>query len=86
LSQVRVTKRDLFAPVEHSQQEKAVKGRTTFDELINWGLTQGEIEEILGLPMGPHGSTVRDFVTSRGMEFSGYKARLQELLESKSIE
>lgn len=86
LSQVRRTETEGIAAEEHDDEDIAVKGKTTFDELLRWGLTQLEIEGILGLSMGPRGSTVRDFVTAEGLEFSEYKTRLQELLDSKMVE
>lgn len=63
--------------------EPAVKGRTTFDELIGWGFTKEEIEAILGIEMGPRSSTVRDYLVDHELEFSTYKVKLQELLDTK---
>lgn len=85
-SQVGVTETDPAAAEEHDEEEIGVKGKTTFDDLLSWGLTQAEIEEILGMPMGTRGSTVRDFLTTEGLEFSEYKTKLQELLDSKAAE
>lgn len=73
------------AAEEHSEEpeETIIKGNTTFDELIGWGLTKEEIEGILGMEMGPRTSTIRDFLTGKELEFSEYKVQLQELLDSK---
>jgi len=83
LSQVRVAETDPAEIGEHDDDEIAVKGKTTFDDLLRWGLTQQEIEQVIGLPMGSRGGTVRDFLTAEGLEFSGYKTKLQELLDKK---
>ena len=69
---------------DHSPTEQLlVKGKTTFSELLDWGLTQKEIEDILGIPMGPQSIAVRDFLAQQDIEFSDYKARLQALVDSK---
>ena len=70
--------------VEHSDEEIAIKGKTTFDDLLNWGLTKEEIEGILGMPMGTRATAVRDFTMEKGLEFSEYKDQLQKLLDSRN--
>jgi hypothetical protein len=69
---------------EHVEVEAVIKGKTTFDELISWGLSADEIESILGMEMGPRALTVRDYLSEKGLEFSEYKIELQELLDSKN--
>lgn len=86
LNEIRISGTVPATEEDHDDEEIAVKGKTTFDDLLNWGLTQGEIEKILGISMGSRGSTVRDFVTSQGLEFSEFKTKLQELLDSKSVD
>ena len=69
---------------EHSETEEAfVKGRTTFQELLDWGLTREEIEGVLGFEMGKSGVTVRDHVVANGLEFKGIREQLQALLDAK---
>ena len=68
---------------EEESEERLIKGKTTFDELINWGLERDEIEEILGMEMGARSSSVRDFLVEKELEFSEYKVKLQELTDSK---
>ncbi len=73
------------AAEEHSADEEiAIKGKTTFDDLLTWGLTKEEIEGILGMPMGTRATAVRDFVMEKGLEFSEYKDKLQSLLDAKN--
>lgn len=68
--------------VHEESTEAVIKGKTTFNELLEWGLTKEKIEEILGMEMGARSQTVRDFLYNQGLEFSGYKTKLQELLDS----
>ncbi len=72
---------------EHSENEDAaVKGKTTFADLLNWGLSAEEIEEVLGMKMGGRAVTVRDYLVENGLEFSEYKIKLQALVDAKTEE
>lgn len=64
----------------HDDDETVVRGRTTFAELLDWGLTQQQIEEIIDMPMGARSETVRNVLTEAGKEFSSYRDALQELV------
>jgi hypothetical protein len=61
---------------------QAIKGSTTFAELIEWGVTTEEIEKIIGNPIESKLTTVRDYAIERGEEFSVYKEALQAILDS----
>ncbi|MFC1534282.1 hypothetical protein ACFL7M_13050 [Thermodesulfobacteriota bacterium] len=61
-----------------------IKGKTTFYELLGLGVTREEIEEILGMPMGRSGETIRDFIADKeGMEFGEYKSKFEALIKAK---
>jgi len=67
-------------PVEHAKEndEKVVKGNTTFQEVLDWGVSKDEIEQALGGKM-PHPLTnIKDFCLKEGIEFSAIKNALQE--------
>ena len=64
-------------------EDTTIKGKTTFDELLQWGVSQEEIEAVLGMEMGARGTAVRDFMAEQGLEFSTFKTALQELVDSK---
>lgn len=66
---------------EYEEDETTIKGNTTFGELMSWGLTQGEIEEVIGMPMGAPDQTLRDFLIEQELEFSIYKDELQHHLD-----
>jgi hypothetical protein len=69
---------------EHETEEEfLIKGKTTFKELLDAGMTEGEIEEILGMPMGRTGEVVRDYLAEKGLEFSEYKVKLEALIKAK---
>jgi hypothetical protein len=62
----------------HTESEIGeVKGKTTFGELLSWGLSEETIEQILGLPIGKAGVTVRDYCIENGIEFFTVKDALQ---------
>ena len=69
--------------VEHSEEseETTIKGKTLFSDLLDWGLSQKQIEEVLGAPIGAAGMTIRDYCTEQGIEFSTVKTPLQDLLD-----
>ncbi len=61
--------------------DRAIKGKTTFGDLMLWGLKKEQIESVLGMPIGAPGVPVRDFLTQKGLEFTTYKTKLQELVD-----
>ncbi|MBB6480868.1 hypothetical protein [Spirochaeta isovalerica] len=68
---------------DHDETELAeVKGKTTFADLYDWGLTVEQVETVLQMAAGPRTQTVRDFCTENQIEFSTVKEPLQELLDS----
>ncbi len=70
------------ADSEQTEEDTTIKGKTTFSELLDWGLSKEQINGILGIDMGATGITVRDFCSDRGIEFSTVKEPLQDLLDN----
>ena len=64
--------------------DSTVKGNTTFQELLDWGLAREEIETALGTSMGKPGVNVRDYCVEREIEFSEVKNVLQEMLDANN--
>lgn len=54
-----------------------IKGKTTFGELISWGLSQDAIETILKGPMPDPAMTAKDYASANGLDFEMLKAALQ---------
>jgi hypothetical protein len=70
---------------EHDEdpEDTTVKGRTTFNEVLSWGLTGEQIETAIGVEMGPRAMTIRDYVAEKGMEFKTAREKLQSLLDKQ---
>ncbi|MFM8319797.1 MAG: hypothetical protein ACKOC5_02695 [Chloroflexota bacterium] len=59
-----------------------IRGKTTFAELIEWGLKPETIEAVIGLPLPPSlGLTVRDFCLQNGLDFETLRPALQAELD-----
>jgi hypothetical protein len=69
------------ASTEHIAPDKTVVGSTTFQDLIDWGVTQADIEAVLGSSLPSLSTVIKDFVISQGLEFSTYKIELQSLIK-----
>ena len=65
----------------HIAPENTITGKTTFQELIDWGLDVVVIESIIGTPFPGGEIIIKDYVTGLGMEFSPVKTALQDELE-----
>jgi hypothetical protein len=57
--------------------ETSVKGKTTFGELLAWGVPQAVIEQIIGGPLPDPALTLKDFATAKGLDFETLKSALQ---------
>jgi hypothetical protein len=59
-----------------------IKGKTTFAELLEWGLKAGTIEQVLGKPLPPApGMTVKDFCSQNGLDFETIRPALKAELD-----
>jgi hypothetical protein len=68
-------------PEEHTdEEEKIIKGKTTFRELMDWGVSQEDIEIVLGVGMPNPLTTIKDFCLEQGLEFTTIKTNLQALI------
>ncbi len=65
------------APTEHSAPERTMTGKTTFQNVLDWGVSQPTIEQVLGCAMPLPGMLVKDFVNQNGLDFATVKAALQ---------
>jgi hypothetical protein len=62
---------------EHSSGERIIRGTTTFQDLLDWGVSQPVIEEIIGGPLPDSQTPIKDYATAQGLEFGTIKATLQ---------
>lgn len=56
---------------------RLIKGKTSFKEILDWGVSQEIIEQVLGAPMPNPLTTVKDFCTEKGLDFELIKPALQ---------
>ena len=76
---------DMPAPAtvteEHSETEstedRTIKGKTTFQEVLDWGVSQDAIESILGGPMPNPLTKVKDYCLEVGLNFEEVKPAIQ---------
>jgi hypothetical protein len=67
-------------PAESSSttgEDYTVKGKTTFGELISWGVPQAIIEKIIGDPIPDPAMTVKDYASANSLDFETLKPALQ---------
>ena len=64
-----------------SEDERVIKGKTHFSELLDWGVRKDQISDVLGIPMGPTGISIRDYCSENEIKFSEAKEALQELVD-----
>jgi len=69
---------------ESEEQVAEIRGRTTFGDLLSWGLSKEQIEEAIGMDMAVRAANVRDTLAAAGLEFGIYRERLQMLLDEKA--
>jgi hypothetical protein len=64
-------------PTEHVAPDRVVNAKTTFQNLLDWGVPVEVIESIIGGTLPPGGAVVKDYVTEKGLEFAPIKTALQ---------
>jgi hypothetical protein len=65
---------------EHTETEstdRILKGKTTFQEVLDWGVSQETIESILGGPMPNPLTKVKDHCFELGLNFEEVKPAIQ---------
>ena len=72
------------APVEitpgatqHVAPIGTVTGKTTFQELLDWGVTKEAIQKAIGGDIPTSITIIKDYVTGKGLEFTAVKTLLQ---------
>ena len=62
---------------EADSTERLIKGKTTFQEVLDWGVSQETIESILGSPMPNSLTKVKDYCLEKGLNFEEIKPAIQ---------
>ena len=60
---------------------ETIKGNTTFGDLLELGITQEEIEEVLDDNLPPLNQTLKAYCNEKNLEYSEIKNRFMQLLE-----
>lgn len=70
--------------IDHTPEaeEGTLRGKTTFRELLDWGVTQERIEAVLGGQMPAPDTVIRDYATARGIEFATLREALQAEIDA----
>jgi len=66
-----------------TEGENFVRGNTTYDTLLTYGLEKEQINEILGGSVTDTNRLVKDICTDRNLEFYDVKTKLNDLLTDK---
>lgn len=67
---------------EKTSEVRSVKGSTTFQELLDWGVKKGDIEKAINDKLTDPKKIIKDYASSKGMEFISIKDPLQKLVDA----
>lgn len=65
------------AAKSEASAERLLKGKTTFQEILDWGVSQVILEQVIGMPMPNPLTKVKDYCTEKGLDFETIKTALQ---------
>ena len=66
---------------EHTPEANKVGGKTTFQNLLDWGVKQEDIEKVIGQDLPAVNLLIKDWATAQGLTFSTLKDQLQALVD-----
>ncbi|MBA4384635.1 MAG: hypothetical protein C0410_07855 [Anaerolinea sp.] len=66
---------------EHLAPDRTITGKTTFQELLDWGVTMEVIQKTFGGEKPEPGLIIKDYVVEKGLEFSEIKTILQSEID-----
>jgi len=67
---------------EHLAPDRTITGKTTFQELLDWGVTMEVIQKALGGETPEPGLIIKDYVVEKGLAFGDIKTILQSEIDS----
>jgi hypothetical protein len=71
-------------PEEHTPEDRRVTGKTTFQDLIDWGLDETTINQVVGGELPVPQTLVKDYIITQGQEFAGVRSALQAEVDKLS--
>ena len=73
---------DTVADVHTKSEDGVIIGKTNFQEVLGWGVSQTEIELVLGLPMPNSLIQIRGFCSENDLVFSDIREEMQALVDA----
>jgi hypothetical protein len=73
-----------ISPEEHTSEDRRVTGKTTFQDLIDWGLDETTISQVVGGELPVPQTLVKDYIIAQGQEFAGVRNALQAEVDKLS--
>jgi len=70
------------ADSDHGAEDYKIAGKTTFQNLLDWGVRQEDIEEAIGEPLPSTYLLIKDWAAAEGVSFSTLKSELQALVDA----
>lgn len=64
-----------------TEEEPAVKGATTFTQLISFGVEKSAIEKVIGVTIKKENQVIRDYCVENDLSFSEIKEALEALIK-----
>lgn len=68
-------------PTEHAAPERLITGKTTFQDLLDWGVSESAIRQAIGEELPPTSTVIKDYANGQGRSFGELKAALQALVK-----
>ena len=65
------------AATTETSTERLVKGKTFFQEVLDWGVSQEIIEQVMGAPMPNPLTKIKDYCIEKGLDFEVIKTALR---------
>jgi hypothetical protein len=73
------TNTSVQAATTEAHEEPIIKGTTTFQQLLDAGISEEQIKSVIGSNMPPTNQIVKDYCTQNGLSFSEVKAAIEEI-------
>jgi LysM repeat protein len=68
-------------PTVHTAVDRTITGQTTFQQLLDWGVAQEAVEQVIGAALPSPDTVIKDHVTAKGLQFGTVKSQLQALVD-----
>ncbi len=68
---------------DHTREAGKMTGQTTFQEVLDWGITVEDLEKAVGQKLPDLNLVIKDWVTAQGQTFSTVKAAIEALYDAQ---